>query len=130
MRERSVTRGWRRRQCWALVALLLPFMLLGHDFAMAGDPHQADRSPQSSVMQDDAHLRSPHGIPADATETPCDIDRDASLAAAPLRPPCPAISGVLEPPISPRVVTYAAAWLDLFPHSSVTRRALLQVWLI
>ena len=130
MRERRVTRGWSRRQCGALLALLLPLMLLGHDLAMAGDPHQADRSHQPSVMQTDGDLRSAHVTPAGATETPCDIDRDASLAAAPLRPPCPAISGVLEPPNSPRFVTHAAAWFDSFPHPSVARRALLQVWLI
>ena len=123
-----MTHGWRQRQCGALMALVLSLMLLGHDIAMAGDPRQADRSHQPSVMQTDGDLRSTHVVPADATETPCDIDRDVSLTAVPLRPPYPEIS-VLEPPNSPRFVTHAAAWFDPFLHPS-TRRALLQVWLI
>lgn len=126
MRTRSAIQGWHRRQRWVLAALVLLLTLLGHDIAMAGDPHGADRPHQAVATRTDGHLLSLLA-PADAAETACDVDRDGALSSVPERPTGPLVGAGPEPHIASRLVPLAGTRPDTPPHPT---RALLQVWLI
>lgn len=111
-----------------LVSLLLVFTFLSHSIAMATDGHRSDAAPSEQYLTSHSELVD-HTITSDASERPCDVGRNVSLAPGQNRPEhlmtpdatgwCPGSLTTTEP----------SGFSSAPPISAKLLRALLQVFL-